>query len=56
MKVVYIFVILIICNIYILKHEKINNRNSSLECLRILAMILVVAHHFAYHGFNYFDR
>lgn len=26
------------------------NRQSNIECLRILAMLLIVAHHFSVHG------
>ena len=30
-------------------------RNSNLELLRIFAMVLIIAHHFAFHGFNNVD-
>lgn len=30
--------------------DRIQNRNSSIELLRIISMILIVFHHFAFHG------
>lgn len=30
--------------------DRICNRNSSIELLRIISMILIVFHHFAFHG------
>ena len=36
-------------------HEKEYERNSSLELLRILAMIMIVFHHFAVHGGFVYD-
>lgn len=30
--------------------NKIQGRNSSIELLRMLCMLLIVAHHYAYHG------
>ena len=36
------------------KNEKIRVRNSSIELLRIIAMVMIVFHHFSYHGgFSY---
>lgn len=34
------------------KNENKLNRNSNIELLRIISMILIVAHHFAYHGYE----
>lgn len=32
--------------------ERVGARNSNLEMLRIVSMFLIVAHHYAMHGFN----
>jgi len=32
--------------------EKENSRNSNMEILRIAAMVLIVMHHYAFHGFD----
>lgn len=41
-------------NLYLYRKSKENPRESKLELLRIIAMIMIVAYHYALHGSNFF--
>lgn len=55
-KFLYVIIsFIIIYFIFNFQKEKIKNRESNLEFLRIISMIMIVAHHFALHGFQFHE-
>lgn len=44
--------ILVVFNYFIFKKNINNKRNSNIEMLRIISMLLIVAHHFTLHGYE----
>ena len=50
-KVLILILVLIGLNYYFYKKSN-KERNSNIELLRIISMVLIVAHHFALHGYG----
>ena len=53
MRVIILLVIVFMMNLYLYKIEEKSERDSKLELLRIVAMMLIVSHHYALHGFEF---
>ena len=53
MRLIILLIIVFMINLYLYKIEKKSERDSKLELLRIVAIILIVSHHYALHGFEF---
>lgn len=53
MRLIIFLVIVFVINLYLYKIEKKSERDSKLELLRIIAMMLIVSHHYVLHGFEF---